>query len=55
MKPPRANSTRSARQLYTLGPDAVSLALLAATRRIAEQHARRALLEAQARTAGAVT
>jgi len=40
----------AARRLYTLGPDAVTLALLAAARRIAEQDARLTLLEAQART-----
>ena len=37
----------TARRLYTLGPDAVTLALLAAARRIAEQDARRALLDAR--------
>jgi hypothetical protein len=37
----------AARELYTLGPDAVALALLAAARRIAEQDARLALLEAR--------
>jgi len=41
----------AARQLYTLGPDAVTLALLAAARRIAEQDARLALLEARTSTA----
>jgi len=43
----------TARQLYALGPDAVTLALLAAARRITEQDARLALLEA--RTAGGVS
>jgi len=37
----------AARQLYTLGPDAVTLALLAAARRITEQDARLAALEAR--------
>lgn len=37
----------TARRLYTLGPDAVTLALLAAARRIAEQDARLALLQAR--------
>ena len=37
----------TARELYALGPDAVTLALLAAARRIAEQDARLALLEAR--------
>jgi hypothetical protein len=40
----------AARQLYALGPDAVTLALLAAARRIADQEARIAALQAQ--TAG---
>ncbi|MFQ5464179.1 MAG: IS66 family transposase [Phycisphaerae bacterium] len=42
----------AARQLYTLGPDAVILALLAAARRISEQDARLALLEARSSVAG---
>ena len=42
----------TARQLYTLGPHAVTLALLAAARRIAEQDARLALLEARTSAAG---
>ena len=45
----------AARQLYILGPDAVTLALLAAARRITEQDARLTLLEAQARSAGGVS
>jgi transposase len=42
----------AARQLYTLGSDAVTLALLAAARRIAEQDARLALLETRTSAAG---
>jgi len=42
----------AARELYALGAEAVTLALLAAARRIAEQDARLALLEAQVSTAG---
>jgi transposase len=42
----------AARRLYTLGPDAVTLALLAAAGRIAEQDARLALLEARTSAAG---
>ncbi len=46
----------AARQLYTLGRDAVTLALLAAARRIAEQDAQLAALETQATdAAGLVT
>jgi len=45
----------AARELYALGPDAVTLALLAAARRIAEQDARLTVLEAQAQTAGGVS
>ena len=45
----------TARQLYTLGPDAVTLALLAAARRIAEQNARLTLLEARDSTADSVS
>jgi len=44
----------AAQQLYQLGPHAVTLALLAAARRIAEQDARLALLETQAQKAGGV-
>lgn len=44
----------AAQQLYRLGPHAVTLALLAAARRIAEQDARLALLETQAQKAGGV-
>ncbi len=42
----------AARDIYTLGPDAVTLALLAAARRITEQDARLALLEARTGAAG---
>jgi len=42
----------AARELYTLGPDAVTLALLAAARRIAEQDTRLALLDARTSVAG---
>ncbi|MBU0639902.1 MAG: IS66 family transposase [Planctomycetes bacterium] len=42
----------AARRLYTLGPDAVTLALLAAARRINEQNARLTLLETLTATAG---
>jgi transposase len=42
----------AARELYALGPDAVTLALLAAARRIAEQDTQLARLEARARAAG---
>jgi len=45
----------AARELYALGPDAVTLALLAAARRIAEQDARLTVLEAQAQTPGGVS
>src|SRR3990170_6752819 len=45
----------AARALYALGPDAVTLALLAAARRIAEQDARVTVLEAQAQTPGGVS
>jgi len=45
----------AARELYALGPDAVTLALLAAARRIAEQDARLALLETQAQMSGGVS
>jgi len=44
----------AARKLYTLGRDAVTLALLAAARRIAEQDARLAALEAQVTGAAGV-
>ena len=42
----------AARELYGLGAEAVTIALLAAARRIAEQDARLALLEAQISTGG---
>jgi transposase len=45
----------SARQLYALGPHAVILALLAAARRIAEQDAQLALLQAQTATGKGVS
>ena len=45
----------AARQLYMLGPHAVTLALLAAARRIAEQDTRLALLEARDNTSGGVS